>query len=97
MNIAEKVDTTYADSKFIKGLKIKQDGSFQANSKVISDEGIEELAANVESKIIEASEKVYNAQFNINPKQLKGKNVGCAYCKFKDICYMKHDNIEKLD
>lgn len=97
VNIAEKVDTTYADSKFIKGLKIKQDGSFQANSKVISDEGIEELAANVESKIIEASEKVYNAQFNINPKQLKGKNVGCAYCKFKDICYMKHDNIEKLD
>ena len=57
----------------------------------------DELASNVESKIIEASEKVYNAEFNINPKQLKGKNIGCKYCKYKYICYMKHDNIEKLD
>ena len=97
LNIAEKVDKTYANSKIINNLKAKQDGSFYANSKVISDEEIDELASNVESKIIEASEKVYNAEFNINPKQLKGKNIGCKYCKYKDICYMKHDNIEKLD
>ena len=97
INIAEKVDKTYANSKLINNLKAKQDGSFYANSKVISDEEIDELASNVESKIIEASEKVYNAEFNINPKQLKGKNIGCEYCKYKDICYMKHDNIEILD
>ena len=97
INIAEKVDKTYANSKLINNLKAKQDGSFYANSKVISDEEIDELASNVESKIIEASEKVYNAEFNINPKQLKGKNIGCEYCKYKDICYMKHDNIQNFD
>ena len=97
INIAEKVDKTYANSKLINNLKTKQDGSFYANSRVISDEEIDELASNVERKIIEASEKVYNAEFNINPKQLKGKNIGCEYCIYKDICYMKHDNIEKLD
>ena len=94
--IMEKVDTTYEESKFIKNLKTTSNGFYQY-AKLITDEEIDELANTVENKIEEACGKVINAQFNINPKELATKNVGCTYCKFKDICYMTHDNIEKLD
>ena len=94
--IMEKVDTTYNESKFIRNLKTTSNGFYQ-HAKLITDEEIDELAKTVENKIIEASDKVINGQFNINPKELATKNIGCTYCKFKDICYMTHDNIEKLD
>ncbi len=94
--IMEKVDTSYNDSKFIRNLKTTNNGFYQ-HAKLITDEEIDELASNVENKIVEASDKVINGVFDINPKELATKNIGCTYCKYKDICYMTHDNIEKLD
>ena len=94
--IIEKVDTSYNDSKIIKNLKTTNNGYYHY-AKLITDEEIDELAKIVENKIIEASDKVINGVFNINPKELATKNIGCTYCKFKDICYMTHDNIERLD
>ena len=77
--------------------KISNGQTINAHIKIDTGFGRYGFVYTEKSKIIEASEKVYNAEFNINPKQLKGKNIGCEYCKYKDICYMKHDNIEKLD
>ena len=37
------------------------------------------------------------ANFEINPKQIGDKLVGCRFCKFKDICYMKNSDIQKLE
>lgn len=96
INILEKVDSTYNDSKMIRSMRTSSNG-FYAYSKVISDEEIEALAKEVENRVIEASDKVINAKFDINPKELDGKNIGCTYCKYKDICYMTHKDIQKLD
>lgn len=96
LNILEKVDSSYTDSKMIKSMKTTSNGFYQ-HAKVISDEEIDELSSKVENKIIEASDKVINAIFDINPKELKEKNEGCKYCKYKDICYMTHKDIQKLD
>lgn len=96
INILEKVDSTYNDSKVIRSMRTSSNG-FYAYSKVISDEEIDDLAKEVENRVIEASDKVINAKFDINPKEINGKNVGCTYCKYKDICYMTHKDIQKLD
>ncbi len=96
LNILEKVDSSYNDSKMIKSMKTTSNG-FSHYTKVITDEEIDELSSKVENKIIEASDKVINAVFEINPKELKDKNIGCTYCKYKDICYMTHKDIKKLD
>ena len=96
LNILEKVDSSYNDSKMIRSMKSTSNGFYQY-AKVITDEEIDELSSKVENKIIEASDKVINAVFDINPKELKDKNIGCTYCKYKDICYMTHKDIQKLD
>ena len=96
LDIIEKVDSSYNDSKMIKSMKTTSNG-FSHYAKIISDEEIEELSQKVEQKVIEASDKVINAFFDINPKELNGKNVGCTYCKYKDICYMTHKDIQKID
>lgn len=96
LNILEKVDSSYNDSKMIKSMKTTSNGFYQY-AKVITDEEIDELSSKVENKIVEASDKVINAVFDINPKELKDKNIGCTYCKYKDICYMTHKDILKLD
>lgn len=96
LNILEKVDSSYNDSKMIRSMKTTSNGFYQY-AKVITDEEIDELSSKVENKIVEASDKVINAVFDINPKELKDKNIGCTYCKYKDICYMTHKDILKLD
>lgn len=96
LDIIEKVDSSYNDSKMIKSMKTTSNG-FSHYAKLITDEEIDELSQKVEEKVKEASDKVINAFFDINPKELNGKNIGCTYCKYKDICYMTHKDIQKLD
>ena len=55
------------------------------------------------SKILEEDEE-FNAEristdtnkTRINPKEIDDKNVGCKFCKYKDICYMTTEDIVKL-
>ena len=32
----------------------------------------------------------------VNPKKIGMDNVGCEFCQFKDICFMKEEMIENL-
>lgn len=91
-NVLEKVDSSYEESKVIKSMKMSNNG-FYAYSKVISDENINKLSDLVKEKINEASINITEAKFDINPKEMNGKNIGCNYCKYKDICYMKQKDI----
>ncbi len=94
-NILNCVDSTYKDSKIIKSLKIGNNG-FYAYSKVLSDAEINNLKRLVEKKIKEATINIKQAKFQINPKSIDNKNVGCRFCKYKDICYVKAKNMVKL-
>ena len=69
---------------------------FKAANKGKSDEEIDELSILAETKIKEASNDIINASFDINPKQIKNDLVGCKFCEFKNICYMKNKDIIKL-
>lgn len=91
-NIISIVDSSYNDSNLIRNMKTTNNG-FSSNAKLISDEEIEELSNIIKDRVEEASMNIVNGVFPINPKQIKDTIVGCQYCKYKDICYMKNEDI----
>lgn len=90
--VLERFDREYYNSKIIKGMKTKNDGSFYKSAKVLSNDEIKEITDITESQIKNVIENIQNNNFDINPKISEGKNISCTYCKFKDICF-----VTKLD
>lgn len=97
MDVLEKVDSSFRDSNVIRGMKIKNDGTFYSNSKVLSDDEIDYICNIVKEKIDTASKDILDGKFDINPKVIKNVNKGCMYCKYRDICYMKNEDIVNLE
>lgn len=95
MSILKRIDNSYEESKIIKSMKISSNG-LGAYAKVLSDTEIDKLIEIVETKIKEASIDIRNGKFEINPKLIGTKMYGCKFCKYKDICFMKNADIEKL-
>ena len=55
---------------------------------MLSDEEMNEVIAITKVKINETVENILNSKFDINPKYDK-VNLGCEFCTFKDLCFMK--------
>ena len=91
-SVLERFDREYYNSKIIKGMKTKNDGSFYKSAKVLSNDEIKEITDITESQIKNVIENIQSNNFDINPKISEGKNISCTYCKFKDICF-----VTKLD
>ena len=79
-------DSHYVDSKMIKGMRVSSKG-FYPYTKVLSAEQMKKLVKLVDTKVEEAIVDIQNARFRINPKMIDNEIIGCAFCKFKDICY----------
>lgn len=94
ISILEKFDSSYYESKMIKGMRTNSKGL--ASKKVLRNAQIDELETITESKIDEAIDAILNAKFQINPKRIGMDNLGCKYCQFKDICFFTEKNIENL-
>ena len=94
ISILEKFDASYYESKMIKGMRTTSKGL--ASKKVLTDEQIDKLENITENKINEAIDNILKGQFQINPKRVGMNNLGCKYCKFKDICFLTEGNIENL-
>lgn len=95
-NILKYFDSSYEDSNVIKSMKTKSDGNFYNYAKVLNDVEIANLISLVKNKINEAYKNITNANFDINPKQIGFENVGCEFCKFKDICFKSEKDIVRL-
>lgn len=94
LNLLKDFDTNYENSKMIKGMKSTSKGI--STKKVLDDNKIEKLKRITENKIKEAIFNITNANFDINPKKIGLNNLGCAYCTYKDICFMNDKNINNL-
>ena len=81
------MDKGYDNSKIIKVLKTNKDGSFSRYSNLVSDDDIDKIIDETKKIIDKTIENIRNNKFEINPKVDGDINVGCEYCKFKDICY----------
>ena len=83
------------DSNVIKSMKVSNNG-FYAYSKVLSDSEFDYLSKLVSTKIKECANNIMDSKFDIDPKEIQGINKSCKYCKYKDICYMKNEDIIEL-
>lgn len=94
-NIIEKIDDNYENSEVIKGMKKNKDG-FNARAKLISEKEIDLIEKIVDRNVTKVIKAIENADFKINPKRLNEKLISCEYCKFKDLCYYKEEDITTL-
>lgn len=93
----EKFDSNYQNSNLIKSMKTKLDGNFSSYAKVLNDDQIDKIIDITEENIDKSIDNILNGKFDINPKRIDKKNYGCEFCKFKDLCFMKEENILDLD
>ena len=92
IKLLEKFDTSYENSELIKGLKLTKAGTFSKSSKTITDEEIENLIEKTDQIIDKTIENIENANFDINPKIINGKNKSCEFCKYQDLCFKTPEN-----
>ena len=90
--LMEMIDDEYQNSTVLQNLKFKKDGELSSTSKVLSNEEMNELISRVDAIIDEVILNILDGKFLINPKVIKGNNVACTYCHFKDICYKRKQN-----
>ena len=65
--------------------------------KILNRHEIDKLVNIAENNIDEKINKILNADFQIEPKRLDNKNISCPLCPFKDICYVKENDIKNLN
>lgn len=94
-DLIEEIDDTYQDSQMIKGMKTTKTG-FYVYSKVISEEKLNKLYQITEDNINKTIKNILNGNFDIIPKRLDDKNISCTFCPFKDLCFMKEDDVKVL-
>ena len=90
--ILEYIDSNYKESKIIKGLKTTKEGNFYKTSKVLSNEEIENIIKKTNDIINNTINNIKNNNYDINPKVINNMNIGCEYCKFKDICFVNKED-----
>ena len=94
-DILSIMDDNFDNSKIIKGMKTLKDGSFSSHTKVLNNEEIEKIKEIAKEKIEEVIDNIKNNRFDINPKVNGDKNIGCDFCNFRDICFVKkRDRVE---
>ena len=77
-------------------MKVKNDGEFYHYTKVLDDDILDMLIDYIDKIIEDNISDILKCEFSINPKQVGMENIGCEYCKYKDICQMKNEDIVKL-
>ena len=95
-DILEQFDSSYENSNVIKSMRTKSDGEFYSYAKTLNETEINNLINLVDKKIEEGSTNILDANFKINPKKINGINIGCEFCKFKDICFKKEKDMVNL-
>ncbi len=80
-----KFDSSYQDSKVIKGLKTSSKG-FYYYSKVLNDNNIKDMILFTEKIINDSVLEIVKGNFTIAPKNIGNKNVGCEFCPYEAIC-----------
>lgn len=95
-DLVEKFDSSYQNSEMIQSMKMTSKG-FSSYAKLISEEEIEQLSHLVEEKIYEGAQAILKGKFDIHPKRVGLKNIGCEFCAFYDLCYRTEKDIVDLE
>ena len=89
-------DPTYENSLYIKGMKKSKNG-FYSYTKLLTEKDINYLCDLTDKKIDEVTNSILSGDFSINPKRIGKELVGCSFCKYRDLCFMKEKDIVNLE
>ena len=78
-------------------MKLNKDGGFSRYSKVLDNNEINNLILLTDKKIEDAINDICLGRFDINPKVISTDNLGCKYCEYHDICFMKKQDEVLID
>ena len=91
----ERFDPTYESSKYIKGMKKSKNG-FYSYTKLLEEDDISGFIDLVDKRIESSINDVLDGKFDINPKRIGNVNEGCSFCSYRDLCFMKEEDIVNL-
>lgn len=91
------LDPGYNKSDYIQSLSTLKSGDFSKYSKLITVDEQKELIDLVDQLINSVNKDIKSAKFDIEPKLINQKNQSCTFCKYKDLCYMKYDDLKELE
>ena len=97
IEVLERFDSTYEKSEWIKGLKYTEDKGFDRYSKTISNDLLFSMLKYTKNHIEEKRDEILSGNFKIDPKVYGTDNISCKYCKFRDICFTRADDITYLE
>lgn len=99
ISILSRFDSTYEKSEYIKSMSYNEEKGFgtYATKKVLSNDTLYDLLAYTKNYISKETDNILSADFTINPKVYSNVNISCAFCSFKDICYMKEKDLVYLE
>ena len=92
-----KLDPFYNKSDYIQSMMTTKNGSFGRFAKLLSEEQENDLIELVDVFIHQTRDGIMKAQFDIAPKRIKGNDVSCTFCKYKDICFKKYEDYVFLE
>lgn len=99
ISILSRFDSTYEKSEYIKSMSYNEEKGFgtYATKKVLSNDTLYDLLDYTKNYISKETDNILSADFAINPKVYSNVNISCAFCSFKDICYMKEKDLVYLE
>lgn len=92
-----KLDPFDKSSDYIQGLRLTNAGELAKSSKHLSDMDVDDVYKKVETFIEDAKERIWDGDFQINPKYFDNKLQSCKYCPFRDICFKTEEDIVYLE
>ena len=96
IELMKMIDPDFSKSTYIKSLSLNKDGGFGKYAKLF-DEADQDYIINLTEELIKkAGNNILNGNYKIEPKLIEGNNVSCKFCKYKDICFMKYEDLVDL-
>lgn len=89
-------DKTYENSKLIKGMSIKKDGSFGRYARVLNEDEVKNLYKYTEDLVHNTFKNILLRDFKISPVRIGKKVDACNKCNYKDICYKEEKDYRIL-
>ncbi len=90
------LDYGWMASETILGCKYGKNGFDARNAHVVSQDELDEIIRIAEEKIVEAASRIRSGDYPISPVSVKNKENACDFCCFKDVCYLKMEQVRYL-
>lgn len=94
----KNVDNNYLESRYLKNFSMTKNGEINKNSKVLSDEEINELVESVDIIINKVIQEIKDGKFNIEIKKLKNNKMDVQNnYLYKDIAFPTDEDIIEIE